>query len=466
MEDKMQIKPFHLFEYQGCWCLINIEDMQARPIDEKTADLLQQIVDNGDSFCGSQKKEQLQDLGLLSKKQKKADQKVFIRDSVPIVNSAFFLTQSCNLRCVYCYGEGGEYGHKGDMAEETAFQAVDWLIEQSGKAKKIHIGFFGGEPFLNFPLMQKIVEYAREKTHQVDKKLDFYATTNGTLLDEKQIRFIQDQDIKVMISFDGPREIQDAQRPFSGGKGSYDLIVPKIKNLLAVRPETPGHAVVMGNTDPQIVKEALQEIGFSEVSITPASDCMLTCGPGNSKSGRNLHNVLELLEDETNTWLGGIKARDSQALKQLKNSSELYPGLLRFLHKTKKFFPCGAGLGLTAISSEGDVYLCHRFVGMDVYRLGNVFDKHLNRDKYLKSPIAFVRECSHCPARYHCAGSCRYDNAASTGSAFKPPEEMCRLRRREFELIAYLISGLDEADRAFLQEEGIVPPKLCTLDFG
>jgi len=465
MDKDMRLKPFHLCNHQAHRYMINIEDMQAHPIDEKTFDLLKQVGDNGDSFSRSQIKEPLQVLGLLSQKQKKAAQKE-PKDSVPVVNAALFLTQSCNLRCVYCYGEGGEYGHKGNMEEKTAFQGVDWLIKQSGKAKKIHVGFFGGEPFLNFPLMQKIVDYARKKTNEVDKNVDFHATTNGTLLDEKQINFLQDQDITVMISFDGPEEIQDAQRPFAGGKGSYDFILPKIKNLLAVRPQTPGHAVLMEGTDPQKVKEALKEIGFAEVSITPASDCMLTCDAKNSKSGRNLQNVFELLDQETNSWLEGIKARDSQTLKQLKTSSELYQGLLSFSHNSKRYFPCGAGRGLTGISSEGDIYLCHRFVGMDEYKLGNIFDKHIQRDEYLKSPIAFVEECSICPARYYCGGSCRYDNAASTGSVFKPPEEMCRLRRREFELSAYLSSRLDEADRTFLQEEDIVPPKPCPLDFG
>ena len=464
MDTNMRVKPFHLGYHQDHRYMINIEDMEAHAIDEKAANLLQQVIDNGDSFSISQNKEQLQALGLISQKQKKAAQKA-PKDPEPIVNAAFFLTQSCNLRCVYCYGEGGEYGHKGNMEKKTAFRAVDWLIEHSGKVKKIHIGFFGGEPFLNFPLMQKIVDYARKRTPEVGKEVSFNATTNGTFLDEEQINFIRDQDIKVMISFDGPRETQDAQRPFAGGKRSYDFIVPKIKNLLAVRPQTPGHAVLMGDTDPQKVKEALQEIGFAEVSIMPASDCMLTCETKKTQSDRNLNNLLGPLEQEASTWLEAIKARDSQALKQLKSSSELYHGLLAFSYNTKKSFPCGAGLGLTGISSAGDVYLCHRFVGMDEYKLGNVFDNDLDRDQYQKSPANFVPECGNCPARYFCAGNCKYDNAASTGSVFKPPEEMCRLRCREFELSAYLSSKLDEADRAFLQEEDIVPPKPCPLDF-
>lgn len=461
----MRLKPFHLGCHKDHRYMINIEDMVVYPIEEKTADFLGQVMGNDDSFWKSLDTEQFQALGLISKKEKRAARKA-PKDPVPIVNAAFLLTQSCNLRCVYCYGEGGEYGHKGNMEEETAFQAVDWLIEQSGKVKKIHMGFFGGEPFMNFTLMQKIVDFARKRSLEVDKKVSFHATTNGTLLDKKKIDFIRDQDIHVMISFDGPREIQDAQRPFIGGKGSYDFIIPRIKNLLAVRPETPGHAVLTEGTDPQKVKEALKEIGFTEVSITPASDCMLTCKAKKPTLSRKLHNAFEILEQEAETWLTGIKARNSRTLKQLKNSSELYHGLLAFSHNRKKFFPCGAGLGLTGISSSGDIYLCHRFVGMDAYKLGNVFDNHIDRNEYLISPINFVRECSQCPARYYCAGNCKYDNAASTGSVFNPPAEMCRLRCQEFELSAYVISRLDETDRAFLREKEILPPKPCPLDFG
>jgi len=460
--ENLRLKPFHLGSRNGHRYLINIEDMRAYPLDMKTTDLLQQADDTVEHTWLSQNKEQLELLGLLAHEEKSAPK---TPKALSVVNAAFFLTQSCNLRCRYCYGEGGEYGHKGDMDEKTAFQGVDWLIEQSGKQKKIHIGFFGGEPFLNFPLMQKIVDYAREKTDKADKKVSFHATTNGTLLDEKQINFIQDQDINVMISLDGAREIQDSQRPFGGGKGSYDHIVPKVKNLLAVRPQTPGHAVLMEGTDPREVKEAMREIGFTQVSITPASDCMLSC---EKKPGpdRDLLNVLAPLEQETDLWLEGIKGRDSSALTRLMNNSELYPGLVTFLHGSKRFFPCGAGRGLMGISCKGDAYLCHRFVGMEEYKLGNVFDTHIDRDEFLKSPIDVMEKCGDCPARYYCAGNCRYDNAASTGSVFQPAEEMCRLRCREFELCAFIASRLDAADRAFLQEEDIVPVKPCPLDLG
>lgn len=60
---------------------------------------------------------------------------------MPVVNKDLFLTQSCNLKCVYCYGDGGGYGSSGNMTEKMAFQAVDWLLGQAGKIKKCTLAF-------------------------------------------------------------------------------------------------------------------------------------------------------------------------------------------------------------------------------------------------------------------------------------------------------------------------------------
>jgi len=66
-----------------------------------------------------------------------------------------------------------------------------------------------------------------------NKKVAFNATTNGTLLDSEKIAFIRDNEISVMVSLDGPKEIYDAQRPFKSGKDSYVKIF--WKNVLSVK---------------------------------------------------------------------------------------------------------------------------------------------------------------------------------------------------------------------------------------
>lgn len=458
-----KIKPHHLFHHEGCYYVINIEGMFAGIIDETAAGVLEMISADSTAPLDPLIEEELKKLGLRG--QASGAKREAKKEPTSVINMCLFLTQSCNLKCVYCYGDGGTYGTGGNMEEKTALQAVDWLIEQSGKMKKIHIGFFGGEPFLMFPLMKAVVEYAKKRAQELEKEVDFHATTNATLLDDEKISFIKEQPVSVMVSFDGPKEVQDAQRPYANGKGSYDSILPKIKKLLAAVPETPGHAVIIGNTDPSLVKEALQEIGFAEIIVMPASRSLFSGDPDKIGSARNTHNLLQELEQEAKTWIRLTQSRDVKALKSLMVSSELYPGMISLFHNSKRYHACGAGLGLVAVSALGDIYLCHRFVGMDEYRLGSVFGKDLTREEYQKSPTTGSTVCSNCFARYYCAGGCKHDNVGSCGSIAAPAKDMCRLRCRELELAAYIICSLKHEDKAFLIEQEVFPPKPCPFDF-
>lgn len=465
--DKKGIMPFQLFQHHGNHYVINIERMQASPINKITAETLNMIINEPERLLPFDIEETLNLLGLISKDSGKKET-IIKKEPVPIVYMYLFLTQSCNLRCIYCYGGGGEYGTGGSMEAETAFKAIDWFIEKAAKMKKVHLGFFGGEPLLNFPLMKAVVEYAQKRTKEMGKEVAFFLTSNATLLDDEIIAFFKEHQISVQISFDGPKEVQDAQRPYANGQGTYNSTVPKIKKLLAAVPRTSGHAVLVGNTDPQLVKDALQEIGFSKVSISPASVSLFSEDSAKELSARDTQTVLQALEQEAETWLHLIHCKDSDCLKRLKASSGLYGlyrGMVSLLHNSKRPHFCGAGRGLVGVSVSGDVYLCHRFVGMEEYKLGSIFEHDLNREEYLKNPITCNQLCADCFARYYCAGGCKHDNLSSCGSITAPSEDMCRLRCRELELAATIICNLTPEEKAFLVEEQIIAPKPCPLDF-
>jgi uncharacterized protein len=441
--------------------------MQVRKVDSRTWKLLEEIQSRADKKLGETEEQSLRELGLLTNGQATSGTKSSQNkaEDYPVVNMAMLLTQSCNLNCVYCYGEGGSYGSGGNMDEQTAFQAVDWLLQQSGKKKKIHVGFFGGEPFLNFLLMQKIVDYARKRCAEEDKKVAFHATTNGTLLDSEKIEFIRDNEISVMVSLDGPKEIHDAQRPFKNGQGSYDIIVDNCKNLLKAKPDTPAHAVLMGDKDLEMIKNALLEIGFADASVTSASSSLFDEQAQKEKEQRDTAILLQEMEQEAAKWTECITARNSDCLHELKSKGQLYMGITSLLHNSKRRHPCGAGLGLVGVSADGGVYLCHRFVGQEEYKLGTVFEDKLNRQPYQET-VDMHPVCAQCFARYYCAGGCKHDNAGTCDSVFSPAGDMCRLRCRELELAASVVARLDEKDIQFLNAQDIVPPKPCPLDIG
>ena len=143
------------------------------------------------------------------------------------------------MKCRYCYGHGGTFGGStAMMSEETAFAILDWYTgrEVAKKKKEIYISFMGGEPLLNFALIKKIILYLTENFADWKKKYDM--TTNGYFLTDEVIAFLIEHEVGILISFDGPPAIQNANRPLASGEDSYAAIAPKLKKLLALRPDT------------------------------------------------------------------------------------------------------------------------------------------------------------------------------------------------------------------------------------
>jgi uncharacterized protein len=130
----------------------------------------------------------------------------------------------------------------------------------------------------------------------------------------------------------------------------------------------------------------------------------------------------------------------------------------------KRYFPCGAGRGYVSISNTGDVFLCHRFVGTEDYKIGSVNDNALEREIYLTPTVRTMKKCSECFAKYFCAGGCYHDNLGKTGSVFEPPEDTCEIMRSNAELTAYITANLNDDDIEYLVKEEIISKKPPTKE--
>lgn len=141
------------------------------------------------------------------------------------------VTQNCNLRCKYCAYSGG-YKNRSHankrMSETIAIRAIDFLIEHSRESDSVSIGFYGGEPLLEFELIRKCVEYAAD--HIEGKYIFFNLTTNGTLLKEDVVDFFVKYKVLVTISLDGPEEVHDKNRKYMGSeRGSFETIMSNLR---------------------------------------------------------------------------------------------------------------------------------------------------------------------------------------------------------------------------------------------
>src|ERR1017187_1977869 len=159
---------------------------------------------------------------------------------IPLTTMVLNVTNQCNLSCTYCYEYGEdkivdtENGKKPKfMSVETARESGDFMVRKSGSDRVAPLTFFGGETLMNLPVLQFAIPYARWRAAEMGKEVDFSLTTNATLLRPDVIEFLAENQVGVTISIDGPQEVQDQFRVFHNGTGSYEVVAPKIRELLA-----------------------------------------------------------------------------------------------------------------------------------------------------------------------------------------------------------------------------------------
>jgi uncharacterized protein len=363
------------------------------------------------------------------------------------------VAQVCNLSCVYCYGVDGEYGTKGKMKEEVAFQSVDFLIKESQGLKNISIGFFGGEPLLNFSLMQKVVIYAREASKKAGKTVSFSITTNGTKFNDEINTYLNANNFSVIVSFDGDEEAQNKNRPFRGGKNSYAETKPKIEEFLKTRngKATARATITNHTTDLSDIKQKLLDMGFNKANATVAtlSDHALSNRSVSKVEGDQLQHIQRAYEKEAVEILAAIRKRD---LPRSLNDSKIMNYLRQMKSKHKNYHPCGVGRKMVGISITGDVYPCHRFVGDDKFKLGNVKDFQTeSRAMYSKSYTQSHPVCSRCWAKYQCGGGgCIQDNEVMMGSVNNINTRHCSELKHQVKLAIDIYNQLDVEDRNFV----------------
>ena len=186
------------------------------------------------------------------------------------------VSHDCNLRCRYCFASTGDFGtgHRMTMDFETAKRAIDWVVEKSGKRRNIEVDFFGGEPLMAMDTVKRTVEYARSLEQAHNKCFRFTITTNGILLSDENIDYINREMSNVVLSLDGRKNVNDHMRPTINGKGSYDVIVPKFQKLVAGRGTKDYYVrgtFTRENLDFSEDVMHLASLGFRHVSVEPAS---------------------------------------------------------------------------------------------------------------------------------------------------------------------------------------------------
>ncbi|NLP48140.1 MAG: thioether cross-link-forming SCIFF peptide maturase [Clostridiales bacterium] len=351
--------------------------------------------------------------------------------TAPIKSMCLNIAHDCNLECGYCFASQGDFGHgRKLMTYEVGKKALDFLIENSADRYNLEVDFFGGEPLMNFEVIKKLVSYARSLEKKHNKNFRFTLTTNGVLLNDEKIDFINKEMSNVVLSLDGRKEINDRFRCFQTGKGCYDIVLPKFQKLVAERGGKEYYVrgtYTRFNLDFSNDVEHLFALGFDQVSIEPAV------------TEKELpFSVRE--EDLTRIF----KEYEKLALLMLENKKQ--GKKLNFFHFMldleqgpcvyKRLRGCSCGNEYIAVTPEGDIYPCHQFVGIEEKKMGSVlsgeFDNKLKVD-FASATVYSKEECKKCWAKFYCSGGCDANNYLYEGSIKLPHTISCEIEKKRLE---------------------------------
>lgn len=437
----------HTFSALGQYLVADVNSGAVHVLDKMSYDLLSLLHEPMGESCPNAVKEQLpqydgqeldevwgelyqlQEAGLLFSDDSYVDPEKAMELPKQAVVKALCLhvSHDCNLRCKYCFASTGDFGTgRKIMSPETAKKAIDWVIAKSGKRRNIEVDFFGGEPLMALDTIKETVAYARSLEQKHDKVFRFTVTTNGMLLNDETIDYINREMSNVVLSLDGRREVNDNMRPTPSQKGSYDVIVPKFQKLVSQRGDKEYY--VRGTFTRENLDFAedvlhLASLGFKHVSVEPAS------GP--------LDDPFAIKEED----LPKVEAEYEKLAQELKdrkgvNFFHFHVDLAQGPCVIKRLRGCGAGCEYVAITPDGEIYPCHQFVGKEDYLLGTVDNQQFNMEisgLFANQNIYTRPACRECWARFYCSGGCSASNLLVNGDIAKSNEVACEMERKRLE---------------------------------
>ena len=358
------------------------------------------------------------------------------------------LAQKCNLACRYCYGESGTYGDKcgNIMSAGTARNAIDRMVKKSPDGIGL-IQFFGGEPLLNYKVIEDICEYCIELTNNGKLKEcpKFVIVTNGTIMNEAIRDLFNKYNISVTISLDGPEKVNDRQRVYAGSDSSvYKKIMETIDFLNEDRNFLLSVEITM--TQYFIDLPDQEKCTFFDYLICKCIDSVHVVPvitPNNTdlyiKDDEKLKSCMDLITDYS---FNSITTNNPLLLVKIGDFFSIIKS------KVEKQHFCSAGISNFAIDTQGDIYGCFMFINSERKMcMGNVnnadedtFEWDNIRKEFEEATINSCEECKDCHLRGLCS-NCVAASYLQYGKLNKPIPQQCTVQHAMFNRIGYHIAN-------------------------
>jgi putative peptide-modifying radical SAM enzyme len=309
-------------------------------------------------------------------------------------------TPECNLCCSYC-GEKAFSEPKSKLKFEPVPCEPNYSMAQlnsflkKDKDKPVSVIFYGGEPLLNIPFIEKVMD--SQKKYKTVK--NFLIQTNGTLLHKLPKKYVN-KFHTILVSIDGGKETTDKNR----GEGTFDKVISNLKLIRAngFRGEIIARMAVEEPTD--FFSDIMWLLDNTEFKFTSVH-WQLDANMWHDYEKRNFSKwVLDYNKAITKLadfWVSEMKKG---------NSLRLYPfmGVTdSLLNKTKYYLRCGSGVGNFTILPNGKISACPIMSGVKEYYLGDIKSTKPNK---LPFKLTVKAPCIKCEEYELCGGRCLYSN--------------------------------------------------------
>ena len=335
----------------------------------------------------------------LSKIEVEEPQKVDL--NVHCSDAMFILSQMCNMACSYCYAQ--EARAKEVLSIEKIKTVVDFVCSNNNCKTKTFMFIGGGEPLITWDVFEWSVNYIKRKTEEKGFFKKIKLTTNGTLLNEKRIAFLKENNITPGISFDILAEVQDEQRPFPDRKmSSFECVHKNMKSLISngliprIRSTITSRNVELMPQMVEFVAREYPKVKF--LHFEPVTDI--------NDNNEKFYNIY-------------ITAFMKALHIAKENDIYLANSIIRSLNRIRRRFCCGE----FCITPSSDIVSCHRISSskdayFDAFRYGMVTDKiEIKRELSTSTLKLFEKKSEHCLtcfAKWHCSGGCPMYRVTST----------------------------------------------------
>lgn len=361
-----------------------------------------------------------------------------MRELPKITSAMLAVTHACNLRCRYCFVQK-EPSH---MTLETAKDAVRFLIDNAhaAGAGTPEMNFFGGEPMLMYDsIIKPLAEWVHD---ELGEPLRFSITTNGTLLTDERIRFMQRHRFGLLLSMDGNKPVQDYNRPYADGSGSFTIMNSIVPKVVAAWPGTTFRMTAIPDTCGHVFQSIMWALmhGFTNFFVTPN-----VFEPWSDEARNILANELHKYADYyIECKRDGVKpitfSTFEQAFWDIKAIADAEAkGIYRAMPKCRSDGKCGLGTSrFASIHPNGNLYACQEMTSNEgeesAFYIGSIYSGvDNNRRRALAESFDSVsvwgEYCDECEYDRICDGGCVANNYMVTGKLGGMPEMYCWWRR-------------------------------------